>query len=144
MKTSDSTDKIFPAFIKAQAEFSRATKDKSNPFFKSKYADLNGYLDGSLPQLQANGLAVLQDTSAPEEGNKISVSIRLIHTSGQWIESDKLTMTPTDMKPQTFGSCLTYLRRYNYSSFMSMGAEDDDGNRASKAPKAKPEAPKMD
>ncbi len=34
MKTSEQIDKIAPAFIKAQAEFGKATKDSTNPFFK--------------------------------------------------------------------------------------------------------------
>ena len=88
MKTSEQIDKIAPAFVKAQAEFSKAHKDSTNPFFKSKYADLNAYLDASMPALHSNGLAVFQNTSSPQDKAGVTVSIRLIHTSGQWIEGN--------------------------------------------------------
>ena len=134
MRTSEQIDKIAPAFIKAQADFGKAVKDSSNPFFKSKYADLNAYLDATSESLSKHGLAVLQDTSGSEEGQIIKVSTRLLHTSGQWMESEPLVLHPTDMKPQSFGSAQTYGRRYSLASFLGLGAEDDDGNRASKPP----------
>jgi len=132
MKTSETTVKVYSAFIKAQGQFSKATKDSTNPFFKSKYADLNSYLDAISDSLTDNGLAVLQDTSGSEQGQIIRVSTRLIHTSGEWMESEPLVLHPIDMKPQSFGSAQTYGRRYSLSSFLGLGAEDDDGQRASK------------
>lgn len=144
MKFSEQRDKIFPAFVKAQSAFRKATKDSNNPFFKSKYANLDSYLDGSAEGLQDNDLAVMQDVSTPSETNKVSVSTLLLHSSGQWIESEPTSMTPQDNKPQSYGSTVTYARRYNLSGFLGMGAEDDDGNAGSKKPKepAKQEGPK--
>ena len=135
MKFSEKIDKIFPAFVKAQSEFMKATKDSTNPFFNSKYADLNAYLDGSAEGLKDNELAIMQDSTGSEEKHVVSVSTVIVHSSGQWIQSEPLTMIPTDNKPQTYGSCLTYCRRYSLSTLLSMGAGDDDGNRASKPPK---------
>lgn len=142
MKTSEQVAKIFPAFIKAQSEFSKATKDSNNPFFKSKYADLNSYLDAIGEALSDNDLAVMQDTSGEDVGQIIKVATRLIHSSGEWIESEPLILHPTDMKPQSFGSAQTYARRYSLASFLGLGAEDDDGNHASKK-KATPKAKEM-
>jgi hypothetical protein len=135
MKFSEKIDKIFPAFVKAQSEFMKATKDSTNPFFNSKYADLNAYLDGSAEGLKDNDLAIIQDSTGSPERHVVSVSTLIVHSSGQWIQSEPLTMIPTDNKPQTYGSCLTYCRRYSLSTMLSMGASDDDGNRASKTPK---------
>lgn len=135
MKTSEKIDLIAAAFVKAQKAFQKAKKDKNNPFFKSKYADLMAYLDGSAPGLQDNELAIMQDTSGSVEGRIVCVQTILLHSSGQWIKSGKLVMHPVDDKPQTYGSTQTYCRRYSLASFLGLGAEDDDGNEGSKPQK---------
>ena len=133
METSEQIDKIAAAFVKAQATFTKAKKDKNNPFFKSKYADLNGYIDGSAPGLVDNGLAILQDTAGSVENSKVQVSTMLLHSSGQWIKSSPLVMISIDNKPQTYGLTVTYARRYSLSSFLGLGAEDDDGNSGNRS-----------
>ena len=141
MITSEKIDKIAPAFVKAQAEFENAKKDKTNPFFKSKYADLNAYLNGSASGLIKNELSVIQDTSSKQDGNLITVTTTVLHSSGQWFKSEPLCMHSQDLKPQSFGSAQTYARRYSLSSFLNLGSEDDDGNasigRDTKAPAPK-------
>ena len=51
---------ISTALVKAQAEMSNPKKGSSNPFFKSKYADLNSVREAVLPILNAHGITVLQ------------------------------------------------------------------------------------
>jgi len=41
MQSSTTITKISAALVKAQHEMGNAVKDATNPFFKSKYADLN-------------------------------------------------------------------------------------------------------
>ena len=41
MIKSETISKLAPALVKAQAEMGNASKGAANPFFKSKYADLN-------------------------------------------------------------------------------------------------------
>jgi hypothetical protein len=46
--------------------------------------------------------------------------------------SDPIEMTPADKKPTTYGSLVTYARRYSLSSMLGMGSkDDDDGAKAS-------------
>jgi len=60
-----------------------------------------------------------------------------MHNSGQWLSSE-LLLKPVKADPQAAGSCLTYARRYALQAIAGIPSEDDDGNAASKAPKATP------
>ena len=116
------------ALAKAQAEFTAAKKDSENPHFKSKYADLQSLMDACRPILARHGIAVLQGAYA--QGASVTVATRLLHQSGQWMES-ALTMTARDPGPQAIGSAITYARRYGLGSMAGIASEeDDDGNAA--------------
>jgi hypothetical protein len=137
MKTSDAIDQLATALAAAQAEMKNATLNKVNPHFKSKYADLAGIRDTVTPALSKHGLAIVQGTDTTEGG--IVVVTRLMHKSGQWMES---RFPIAYDKPQTMGSAYTYARRYSLSAMCSISAdEDDDANAANEKPvHAKPEA----
>ena len=96
MITSEQVDKIFPALIKAQSEMGKAKKTSNNPFFKSKYADLAEIIDVTKDVLTANGLGIIQSPGG--NGSQITVTARIIHISGQWIE-DTLTLNATKNDP---------------------------------------------
>ncbi|HLO78163.1 MAG TPA: ERF family protein [Magnetospirillum sp.] len=126
MRTSDALDQLATALAKAQGEMKNATLNKQNPHFKSRYADLAEIRNAVTPALAKHGIAVVQGTDTEE--NTIVVFTRLIHASGQWIESR--FPIPYD-KPQTMGSGITYGRRYTLSAVTNIAAdEDDDGNQA--------------
>ena len=59
-KMETNIKQISTALVKAQSEMSNAKKGSSNPFFKSKYADLNSIREASIPVLNAHGISVLQ------------------------------------------------------------------------------------
>ena len=61
MTFSTETKDIFSALAQAQASIEGAVKDKINPAFKSKYADLSSVIDAARGPLKANGLAVIED-----------------------------------------------------------------------------------
>lgn len=125
------------ALAKAQGEIQGASKDKTNPHFKSAYADLASVWDACRAALTKNGLAVLQPVSA--EGPVVTVSTLLTHASGEWI-CGELTMTAQQHTPQGIGSCITYARRYALASMVGVAPEDDDGNAASQGAPARPQA----
>lgn len=133
-------DKIAPAFIKAKKAFAPALKTHSNPHFKSKYADLGACLEAVDDALLANGIAVYQETF--EDSSGVTVETVFLHESGQTIRSGKLHVPASKQDPQGFGSALTYCRRYSLMAACGIAPEDDDGNAASKAPRAevKPKA----
>lgn len=123
-----SLNKILPALAKVKSQLGAVSKKANNPFFKSKYADLNTYLDEVEPLLEENGLLLLQPVVSYSDHNVV-VS-RILHVeSGQSVESSMKLVGDTDM--QKAGSGITYARRYTLGALLSMKAEDDDGNSAS-------------
>lgn len=140
MLTSESINDLAAALAKAQAVMAGASKDKTNPAFKSKYADLASVWDACREALTANGIAVVQMTR-PSEAQEVIVETRLCHSSGQWIEG-ALAIPVTKNDAQGFGSCLTYARRYALAAAVGVAPDDDDGNAAAAArPPAKATLP---
>jgi hypothetical protein len=125
---SDSLNELATALSKAQALMEPATKDQSNPFFKSNYADLASVWKACRGPLSANGLSVTQLAST--DGPKVTIITMLLHSSGQYISSE-LSMQADKITPQGIGSAITYARRYALSAIVGISAEDDDGNSAS-------------
>jgi hypothetical protein len=128
MNKSEQIGELAAALAKAQGQMGSAHKDASNPFFKSKYADLSSIVDAIKGPLSANGIAYVQTTDTDDSG--VLVETTLIHSSGQWI-SGSLRMRPVKDDPQGIGSCITYARRYGLQAIVGLDADDDDGNAAS-------------
>lgn len=123
-------NELFAALAKAQSEMGSAHKGSENPYFKSKYADLEEVVNSSRPALTKNGLAVLQQIVLNDDGASILHTI-LAHSSGQFIES-RMRIVPPKNDIQSFGSYLTFLRRYSYAALIGVvvGENDDDGEVA--------------
>lgn len=128
MPQSDSIKELATALSKVQGELTYAKKDSANPFFKSRYADLESVWDACRSLLAANGLSVIQMPGNYFEGRMWLVT-KLCHTSGEWIEQE---MSVPVQKPdaQGAGSALTYMRRYALAAFVGVVQADDDGNAA--------------
>mgnify|MGYP001617059461 FL=1 len=125
MKTSESILKITPAFLEAQKKIESVIKDQTNPYFKSKYADLSGVIEACKDKLNAQNIAVLQ----PIDG--MTVETVLVHTSGEWFSSSTPIVCKEANNPQALGSAITYAKRYGLQSMVLLPAEDDDANKAS-------------
>jgi hypothetical protein len=127
MQTSPSIKEITAALLEFHKEVSSIPKNSTNPFFKSKYADLSTILKTIETPLLSNGLVL---TQWPE--GESGLTSRLLHVSGEWMEST-YTMKPVKSTPQDAGSAITYQRRYAIGAILSLNIdEDDDGNKASK------------
>lgn len=122
---------ISAAFVKAKRSFGPALKDKTNPHFRSKYADLGACIDAVEEALLANGIAFIQETS--EDPSGVTVETLFLHESGEQIRCGKLHVPAAKQDPQGFGSALTYARRYSLMAACGIAPEDDDGNSATKA-----------
>ena len=122
------TKQIAAALVKAQKEMGTAVKDAKNPFFKSKYADLNSIREACMPALNSNGIVLLQPIVHIDGKN--FVKTLLLHESGESIEglTEIMYSKPNDAQAQ--GSGITYARRYGMQSLCNVGADDDDGNGA--------------
>lgn len=130
MPQSDSIKNLATALSKVQGELTYAKKDSANPFFKSRYADLESVWDACRSLLAKNGLSIIQMPGNYFEGRMWLIT-RLCHESGEWIEQE---MSLPVQKPdaQGAGSALTYMRRYALAAFVGIVQADDDGNEASK------------
>ena len=141
---SNEINDLAKALNKAQTEELFALKDSTNPFFKSKYADLSSVWDVARKPLTDNGLAVVQTMGQSEDGNPVIITT-LMHISGQWIRGH-LTVNPVKDDPQALGSAITYGRRYSLSAILGICPDDDDAekgmSRNSKKPAAKKAAGK--
>lgn len=122
--------KIAPAFVKAKREFGPALKDKNNPAFRSKYADLGACIDAVEEALLSHGIAFIQETF--EDSTGVTVETVFLHESGEVMRCGKLHVPASKQDPQGYGSALTYARRYSLMAACGIAPEDDDGNAASK------------
>lgn len=132
MKKSESIKELATALNKAQAEMSGAKKRGNNPFFKSKYADLNAVVDAVRIPFCDNGLSYSQFPLF--DNGCVGVETILMHDSGEWI-SNILMLPMTKQDPQAAGSAITYARRYSLQSIAGIPCEDDDGNKATRSHK---------
>ena len=125
---------IYKALSEAKKQILPLTKDSNNPFFKSKYFDINSLLANVEPILQNFGLMVLQPI---KDG---SVVTEIVHVESGEIVNSSIEL-PQQTDPQKLGSAITYYRRYTLASLLSLQAEDDDANKASKPNQEKKSEP---
>jgi len=112
--------------LEVKKKIGTLSKNSANPFFKSKYLDLNSLLVHIEPLLIEQGLLLTQPII---DGLVIS---RIIDTeTGATLLESSLAL-PTIQDPQKLGSCITYYRRYTLKSLLSIAEDDDDGNSAVK------------
>jgi len=116
---------IYKKLFEAKKEIGKISKDSNNPFYKSKYFDINQLLEHVEPILQKHGLLLLQ----PIENNcvgSVIIDIDSEKTCPEQVQSVLELTNQTD--PQKRGSEITYYRRYTLASLLGMQAEDDDAN----------------
>jgi hypothetical protein len=122
---------IYQKLHLAKQSMGKVIKNANNPHFKRSYADINSIIDTVEPILLDCGLLLIQ----PIKDDKVYTIIVDIE-NGDRFESF-MTLPPiTD--PQKIGGACTYYRRYTLVNLLSLQAIDDDGETASRAPKAKP------
>lgn len=116
---------IYKKLLEAKKEMNAITKDSKNPFFKSKYFDINKLLSEVEPVLQKHGLVLLQ----PIQDGMVKTEIH--NTDEDGFVSSQIQL-PNIQDPQKLGGAITYFRRYTLQSLLGLQAEDDDANTASK------------
>ena len=153
MRTSENIDSIALALVEAQSEFPTILKDSvnKNPKFTSTFASMSTIVEAIRPVLVDRRLAVIQgfaesiivnaDGEARANPAAVAITTRIIHESGEWIESTlHMPVVPAPTKagnpippigPQQVGSAITYGRRYALAAMLGLVTdEDDDGERA--------------
>ena len=138
MNHSESIKQIAAALAAFQSEVKDPARDGENPHFRSKYVQIDGLLAAVRPILSKHGLSVVQSTGG--DGQDISVTTEIMHTSGEWIRTDALILKAVKADPQGAGSAVTYGRRYSLSAALGVAWDDDDDGNAASAPKPAPKA----
>jgi hypothetical protein len=109
-----------------QQEIGTISKDATNPFYKSKYFDINSLIKQLQPLLQEHRLLLLQ----PIIDDMVLSQIICIDSNEAVVSRLKL---PEINDPQKLGSAITYYRRYTLGSLLGLQSVDDDANLASQA-----------
>ena len=104
-----------------QQEIGTISKDAKNPFYKSKYFDINSLIKQLQPLLKKNRLLLLQ----PIEEDMVMSKLICVDGSGGVVSGLKL---PEINDPQKLGSAITYYRRYTLASLLGLQSVDDDAN----------------
>lgn len=134
MKTSDTINDLAAALSAAQAHMGPAIKGAKNPHFRSNYADLSSVVEAIRGPFTSNGLSWVQSPSVDPAAGLVTVTTRILHSSGQWVEA-AVSAVPgrggkADLSPQAVGSAVTYLRRYGLQALAGVPSADDDGEAA--------------
>ena len=115
-----------------QQEIGAISKDASNPFYKSKYFDINSLIKQLNPLLEKHKILLSQ----PTRGRKVFTILKCIESETSDMDWLKIPKSITD--PQKKLACITYYRRGTLTSLLGLQAEDDDGNTASGVTTQKP------
>lgn len=128
-----------------QGEVAAITKDSDNPFYSSKYFDVNKVLEIVKPILTKHGIVLMQhlDSRYGIDGQVTAVLRTVLHNADAFdevIQSEVPISLPAD--PQKAGSVCTYYRRYALVTMLALQGEiDDDGNAAAGKTGGKGKAP---
>lgn len=136
IETSVETAKLDEALAKAQGEIEAASKDRSNPAFKSRYADITSVWEAARPALAKHGISVTQWPIHADD-NRLHIVTRVAF-KGEWIRAH-FSIPVTKQDAQGYGSATTYAKRYALAAALGVVADDDDdGNAASERPSYQP------
>lgn len=139
MKTSEMIQDLSKAMSLMQGQIKPAIRDCVNSHFKSKYANIESVWEAIRDPMTANGLTVWQDLTTEEKS--VSVTTRVVHSSGQWVEFGPLKVPLSKMDAHGVGSASSYAKRYSLCAALGVvsGDEDDDANAAVSKSKSEPE-----
>src|SRR5882757_1561866 len=123
---------LWTAFAKAQLEISNPIFDSVNPHFKNKYASLAAIRNAVLPCMNKHGICVMQDIQRTEKGIQCVTSFT--HVSGEKYISHALEIPVIKYDAQALGSAITYARRYQLQTLVSIVGDSDDDAEAAVQP----------
>jgi len=122
---------IYAKLLKLNQALSPIKKDQDNPFYHSKYADINKIIGEVRPKLTELGLVVLQPLTSLPDGKTAIKTIIIDTESGETFGEDNLYPLIEMADPQKEGAVITYFRRYALLSALMLETEGDDCNSAS-------------
>jgi hypothetical protein len=122
---SQELGELATAWAKAQAEMPVITLDKQVSYknINFEYASLSNIIHATKPILAKHGLSILQFPSS--NGETVTVGTRILHISGQFIDSEVTATLANPKDPKELGSMVSYLRRYSYGSICAIALDGD-------------------
>jgi len=140
MRNSENINELAAALSKAQSQMKPAAKDLANSHFKNRYSTITAVWEVVREPVTANGLTIWQDITTCDK--TVSVTTKVVHVSGQWVEFGPLTIPLSKFDAQGVGSATSYAKRYALCAALGVVSDDDDGEAASAPIRNKNEEPK--
>lgn len=139
MHTSEKVDEIFSALSKAQKDFPAIGRDKD---VKQKgvskagkdyeitysYAPLERIIEAVRKPLSENNLAFFQSQPGA------FILTRVVHSSGQWFQTEFPILSQGQHTMQDFGKISTYGRRYALQQSLGIQPDDEDEDTSTVQP----------
>lgn len=131
---SEENTEIMKAYVQFQGKITNPKLNKVNAYYNSKYSTLDSIIEHVRPVLEECGLAVIQDTKTSEDNMYVGTTTRIVHESGQWVESSRLWLPAFKLlkngqktyDAQAVGIAITYSRRYTLTTLLNLASEEDD------------------
>lgn len=139
-RSSKDTDQVFAALVAAQDEMRGIEKTGRNDHQKYDYAKLEDYVRAARPILAKHGLAISKSVIGvtplyvkaikTDKGEKtdtrvvVRLAIRVVHKSGQWIESYSVG-EGGDMADKATYKAITGARKYGIAAALNLATTDD-------------------
>lgn len=125
------------AFVKAFGSMSNVATDGEADAgkYSYKYMTLGAIMQAVRHPLSENGLALMQAPAIDRRGANVDVSVttRLLHETGQFMEATVSMSVDSRADAQSIGSAMTYARRYGLTALLGIASgDDDDGAAASR------------
>lgn len=139
MRTSAEIDQIAPALVAAIAAIPPVRRTRKGISAVTGevywYADLADDLDVARGPLAEHDIVAMQESITT--ATHVSTMTRLQHSSGQFIETELLSLERLGLTAQDTGMLITFGRRYQVEGVLSMSAQhDDDAAAATRAQRA--------
>lgn len=143
MRMSEECDKIASALAKLQADASKVNKGGTVKYGRGdnateySYARLEDFWDMGHELLIAHGLSVLTSVAKVEPGEnrtthrggteyhvRMTQTVRLMHTSGQWVEIDVVS-EGQDSADKAAYKAMTGGKKYGWAAILGVPTSDD-------------------
>lgn len=125
---SEAKSKLYENLLSVQRNLSHATASATNPHFKSQYVPFEALWDYAKEALNERGILIQQISHECEVGACIET---ILIGYGEAFGTGKMIVRADKPTAQSFGSAVTYAKRYSLSMALGIGADkDDDANKA--------------
>lgn len=138
---SEDFKSINDALFHFQQEVDIIRKDAENPYHNSMYADLPGIWKVIKPLLLKYKLLVTHSTSSGDNYDYLLTEICHVPSGESTASTCRIYLQKGTA--QEYGSCLTYMRRYQVAALLGLIMDDDDDGNAASAVKPVDKKPEL-